>query len=290
MFTWLYLVYGVVAGVAIWPISKWGLKQDGSESILGFWNTFAMMIISFIVLYFNDVNFIVPKLMIASFLMSIAYAIGFLIIIMYCLKIGPSGLTITINNSAMIFGIIFSFIYLKPEVPGILIMIGIIGVLVSIALMGISTEEDTSKQFNYPRWYKLVIIGGLFSGMSFMTQSYVAYTYPGILNTLLFCFWAHLLSSIILLIISFVKKTNIFRKREMIAGLSNSFFNLSGAPVNFLAIGIYGSAVTFPVVICIPIVVMLILGRFIYAENLKKHSYIGAIVAVLSILLITISE
>jgi drug/metabolite transporter (DMT)-like permease len=225
--------------------------------------------------------------MMAGFVSSIAYAIGFLIIIMHCLKIGPSGLTITINNSAMIFGIIYSFVYLKPEVPSILVIIGIIGVLVSIALMGISKETDATKQFNYSRWYKLVIIGGLFSGISFMTQSYIAYTHIGTLKTMLFVFWGNVFSSTILFIVSFVRKSNIFSKREMRAGLANSFFNLSNIAPVFLAMGIYGSAVTFPIIVCIPIIVMLLIGRFIYGEKLIKTSYIGAIVAIISILLIT---
>jgi drug/metabolite transporter (DMT)-like permease len=291
MFTWLYLVYGVLVNVAIWPINKWGLKQNGVESVLGFWNVFAMLIISFIVLCVYDVNFFMtPKLMMAGFVSSIVYSIGFLIIIMHCLKIGPSGLTMTVNNSAMIFGIIYSFVYLKPETPGILVMIGIIGVLISIVFIGISKETDTTKQFNYSKWYKLVIAGGLFSGISFMTQSYVSYIHPGPLNTMLFIFWANLLSSIILFTISFVRKSKMFSKREMRAGLSTSICNLSGNIPIFLAIGIYGSAITFPIVICIPIVIMLFIGRFIYNEKLSKTSYTGAIMAVISILLITISS
>ena len=290
MFTWLYLVYGVLTGVAIWPISKWGLKENGSESVLGFWNTFVMMIMSFIILNVYDVNFIVPGLMISGFVSSIAYSIGFLLIIMHCLKIGPSGLTITVNNSAMIFGIIYSFVYLRPEVPSILVIIGIIGVLVSIALMGISKEANAGKQFNYSKWYKLVIIGGLFSGLSFMTQSHVAYIYPGVLNTLVFAFWANLLSSIILFTVSIVRKSNLLSKREMRAGLSNSLINLSNNIITFLAIGIYGSAIAFPIGICIPIIVMLFIGRFIYNEKLIKTAYVGAIIAVISILVITINR
>jgi len=209
---------------------------------------------------------------------------------MHCLKIGPSGLTITINNSAMVFGIIYSFVYLKPEVPGILVFIGIAGVLVAIALMGISKDADINKQFNYSRWYKLVIIGGLFSAVSFMTQAHVAYTYPGAFNTIVYNFWAQSLSSIILLTISLVRKKSIFRKREMIAGCSNSFLNLGSGIVALLAIGIYGSAIAFPVIICVPVVVMIFIGRFVYGEKLQRNSYVGAIVAVVSIFLLAVTK
>ena len=76
----------------------------------------------------------------------------------------------------------------------------------------------------------------------------------------------------------------------MIAGISNSFLNLSGNVIGFLALGIYGSAIGFPIAICIPIIVMLIVGRFVYGERLAKSSYVGAIVAVISILLITLNQ
>lgn len=287
---WLCLVLGVIAGVSIWPINKWGLKQNGVESVLGLWNTLGMSIMAFIILYVNNIDFLVPGLILAGCVMSIAYSIGFLIIIMHCLKIGPSGLTITINNSAMVFGIIYSYVYIKSEVPGILVFIGIAGVLAAIAFMGISKEADINKQFNYSRWYKLVIIGGLFSAVSFMTQSHVAYNYYGALNTIIFSFWAQSLSSIILLIVSLVRKNSIFRKREMIAGCSNAFFNLGSGVVCFLAIGIYGSAIVFPVIVCVPIIVMLFIGHFVYGEKLQKTSYVGSIVAVISIFLLAINN
>jgi len=285
---WLYLVLGVIGQISIWPISKWGLKQNGVESVLGFWNTLGMSIIACIILYVSDIDFLVPDLIVAGCIMSIVYSIGFLIIIMHCLKIGPSGLTITINNSAMVFGIIYSYVYLRPEVPGILVFIGIAGVLFAIALIGISKETDINKQFNYPRWYKLVIIGGLFSAVSFMTQAHVAYTYPGVLNTIIYNFWAQSLSSMILLTISLVRKNSIFRKREMMAGCSNAFLNLGSGVVGFLAIGIYGSAIVFPVTVCVPIIVMIFIGRFVYGEKLQKTSYVGAIVAIVSIFLLAI--
>ena len=46
---------------------------------------------------------------------SVAYSVGFYILIMRCLKTGPAGPTITVNNSAMICGVLFGIFFLEPS-------------------------------------------------------------------------------------------------------------------------------------------------------------------------------
>jgi drug/metabolite transporter (DMT)-like permease len=196
----------------------------------------------------------------------------------------------TINNSAMIFAIIYSVTVLNPHVPGLLVIAGIAGVLLSISLIGMSDRSGPKAGFDYSKWFKYVTIGCLFSGVSYSNQAYMAYVHPGIANTMIFMFWANLVSSIILILVSWHKRTSMFKKKEMIAGTANSFFNLLGIIFTFNAIKIYGSEITFPIIVCVPIVIMLFAGRFIYKEKFTAFSLSGAVVAVISILMLSLGS
>ena len=288
MVNWLYLLIGVITSVALWPVSKWGLQKEGSERALGFWNTWCITIISFIILLFEGSTLFVAPIFYSGVLTGTVYAVGFLMIIMYCLKIGPAGLTMTINNASMVVAILYSIIFLKPHIPSSLVIAGIIGVLVSITLIGLSNDGSSTAEYDYKKWFKLVIIGASFSGIAFANQAYMGYCNPGLANTMIFMFWANLASSIILLAISIYKKQSVFRKREMIAGSINGFFNLITISFTFIAIGIYGSEITFPIVICVPIVIMLFYGRIVYKEKFTTLSLTGSIIAVLSIFLLSL--
>jgi drug/metabolite transporter (DMT)-like permease len=290
MVNWLYLFFGVITAVAIWPISKWALQNNGDEKAVGFWNTSVISLVSLVSLIYMKANLFVEPVFYSAAITGVSYAVGFLIIMMYCLKIGPSGLTMTINNSSMIFAILYSIIVLNPHIPGLMVIIGIAGVLLSITLIGIADRSGSKAGYDYKKWFKYVIIGGLFSGVSFSNQAYMAYVHPGIENTLIFMFWANLVSSIILVIVSLYKKTSLFKKKEMIAGTSNSFFNLLGIIFTFNAIRIYGSELTFPVIVCLPIIIMLFVGRFIYNERFTAYSFSGAVAAVISILMLSVGS
>lgn len=285
---WLYLLFGVISSVAIWPISKWCMENNGDEKALGFWNTLIVAIGSFIILIVMNIDFFVLPIIISASIVSIAYSIGFLIIMMYCLKIGPSGLTMTINNSAMIFGILYSITFLKPHIPGVLVIIGIIGVISAITIIGFAKNNHNKKHYDYSKWYKLVVIGGIFSGISFSNQAYMGYAHPGVMNTVIFLFWANILSALIIFAIAAYKGKTVLKKKEFAAGVGNAFFNFTGLICTLASISIFGSELTFPITICLPIVIMLFAGRYLYGEKFDKLSLSGAAVAVISILLITL--
>ena len=290
MINWLYLFFGVITAVAIWPISKWAFKNNGDEKAVGFWNTTVITIVCLAAMIYMKADFFIAPIFYSAAITGTSYAVGFLIIMMYCLKIGPSGLTMTINNSAMIFAIIYSVTILNPHVPGLMVIIGIVGVLLSITLIGMSDRSSSKVGFDYSKWFKYVVIGCLFSGVSFSNQAYMAYVHPGMANTMIFMFWANLVSSIILIGVAIYKKSSLFKKKEMMAGTANSFFNLLGIIFTFNAIRIYGSEITFPVIVCVPIVIMLFVGRFIYKEKFTAYSLSGAVAAVVSILLLSLGS
>jgi hypothetical protein len=51
----------------------------------------------------------------AGALLAVAYSIGFWVLIMQCLKIGPAGPTVTVNNMAMVCGVLYGVLWLHPH-------------------------------------------------------------------------------------------------------------------------------------------------------------------------------
>ena len=114
-----------------------------------------------------------PEVWIAAAL-GVAYAVGFCMPIMHCLKIGPPGRLVTINNLAMVCGVPYDVMYLRPTgMPGWRVIVGAIGIsarwcssawaAASCSLMGRPC---------YRAWLPMVLVK-VFSGLSFVTQTWL---------------------------------------------------------------------------------------------------------------------
>jgi len=111
---WLLLILAVIGSTILWPVGRWGLQGDGRATVMGFWISLTMGTVSLIG-WLTRGGLHVPRgVCMAAALLGIAYAIGFCMLIMQCLKIGPAGPTVTINNLAMVCGVLYDVMYLRP--------------------------------------------------------------------------------------------------------------------------------------------------------------------------------
>jgi drug/metabolite transporter (DMT)-like permease len=287
----IYLVLAIVSAVGIWIIGRRVMHVDGDPKVQGFWVSIVGLILSFLILLVRGKSFFIQPIMISGFITSISSAIGFLWIIMYCLKIGPSGLTLTVNNSMLVLGVLYGILFLNPHVPHIMVIAGIIGTVSGLILIGISASKDsTGPRSISPKWIKLVMAGSLLSGVSFINQAYIGMCHPGIDASLVYLFWTSIFTASILFVLVKISSAGILQKKETLSGLSIGILADISLLFTILSINHIGPEIVFPVVVASPMVIMLLVGHFIYGEKLKTIPLIGAVIVIISVILLSIYQ
>jgi drug/metabolite transporter (DMT)-like permease len=290
MINYILIILSITGSVSSWIVAKWALKKDGEAKVMGFWAGVSGTIMAAIVLLYFDHPFYKLEIFRSGVIVGFSYAIGYLWIIMYCLKIGPAGPTTTVNNSAMIFGVLYSIVFVNQAVPGFMISAGIIGSIVSLVIIGISGSNGSSKIPINPKWVKLVMVGGILSGVSFVNQAYIGINFPGVDNILIFVFWANLFASIVLAGLIVYSKFRFYKKQEFIGGNIVGILSSLCVLINLYVMKFFQPEVVMPLTIVTPMIVMFFIGRFYYKEKFNKYIWLGSILAIISITLLTIGR
>jgi drug/metabolite transporter (DMT)-like permease len=280
----------ILSAVLVWVLARWAMQGDGIAIIMGFWISLTGAFLSGLIIIINQYQFLIWPILRSGLIVGFSYSIGYCAIIMYCLKIGPAGPTVIVNNSAMVFGILFNVFWLNPHIPNSMIIIGVIGTFLSIFIIGLSKSQNNHSNVINPKWTRLVMIGGALSGISFVNQTYIGISYPDFKSSILFIFWAFAISTIILSILILSKKDNIWRSREIYAGIGIGMSSTVGLFLTLKLIPIFGSEVVFPVTVVTPMVIMMMIGHLMYKEHLTSGAWFGSILAVFSVTLLAIGS
>jgi drug/metabolite transporter (DMT)-like permease len=284
--SWLLLLLLLAMGISIWPVGRWG-TGGGSAAAMGFWISLTTGLASALVLAGRGLPPAWMGLLVPGLLMGFAYAVGFCLLIMHALKIGPAGPTVTINNVALVAGVLYNWFWLRPQRPTAALLAGIIGVCGALLLIGLNRSGVRGDgRAMSRRWALLVIPGGLLSALSFMMQTYAGIRHPGAESGLVFATIVFLFSAVILLPVVLREERKTWSWRPVMAGVVIGVVNATGTPIGMTIMGSVGPEVFFPVTVAMPIIVMLIVGHFFYAERLDRRTTAGCVLAAASVALL----
>jgi drug/metabolite transporter (DMT)-like permease len=275
----------VCAGTLVWPVGRWAMQKDGKSEVFGFWISVAAAFSTGIILLVMRKPFFVPGVWVAGLWMGIAYSIGFCVLIMGALKVGPTSLTVTLNNMAMLFGVVYGTVWINRSIPGIPVVAGVIGVCLSLVMIGVSTSQKgaVTTVINR-RWLAMVIPGSAFSGMSFITQTHVGMFYPR--YSALFVFSGFTISALILLIFVLSRKGKLYRPPEFKAGILIGSTTSLVVSLMLVLIHLIGAEIVLPVTVALPIIIMLLIGHYVYHERLSRYAVTGCIIGAISVALL----
>jgi drug/metabolite transporter (DMT)-like permease len=222
---------------------------------------------------------------VAGAVMGAAFAIGFCSLIMHCLKIGPAGPTVTINNMAMVCGVLYGLLSLQRRTPNMWVIMGIAGTCIALALIGMGRAQEEANVHRVNRqWLRLVLLGGAFSGLSFMAQTHAGMHYPD--HKFLFATVAFSVSALILAS-TVLARGEQSHQRERRGGICIGVLQGSAMPATLASINHIGPEVVLPVITTAPMVIMLIVGHFVYREHLEQSQWVGCVIGALSVVLLT---
>jgi len=283
MADFLLLAFLIMITAAIWPVGRWGTKGDGSGAVMGFWTSLTAGLGGLAFVMVRRVPVQLPEVLAAGSLMGVAYAAGFCIVMMHCLKTGPAGPTATVNSVTMVSGVLYNWLWLSPQRPTPLLTAGVAGVCASLGLIGMSKSYGAGKTVRItPAWLRLLMLGGAFAALSYAAQTHNAMRHPGADNGVLFVTAAFVTSALILL--PLMLRSRGFRRRpELIAGIAIGVVNLTAIPIRMAIMPRLGPEVVLPVAIATPIVLVLLIGRIFYGERLNGRALAGCAIAVAAI-------
>jgi drug/metabolite transporter (DMT)-like permease len=280
---WLLLVLIVLIATAIWPLGRWAMRDTGDPEVVGFWASLTIALLCATgTVATGDWRGAPAGVWLAAAAMSVAYAIGFWICIMRALQIGPAGPTATINNMAMVAGVLYGVLILTPGRATAWTWAGLAGVGTALLTLGFGTPAaDGVSRRTGTRWVQLVAAGGAFSCLSFVIQAHVGTLYPA--HKYVFGVVGFGLSALLLLP-AMLRRPERFRFRhERLGGIVLGAVNAATLPLTLLTIRQLGAEVVFPVTVATPILLVLVIGRVFYQEHLSTAAWTACILGALAV-------
>lgn len=277
----IYLIFAIISSALVSIIMRYSEKYiDNNISMLSI-NYLMCLILAGIYMGFHHLYIPLHGMnqsIILGIINGILYLSGFILLQRNINKNG-----IILSSLFMKLGILIPMlvsIFIFKELPSIIQLTGFIIAIISIIFMNIKKEE-TNINFKFDLLL-LLIINGITDTMSKI--------FDEVGNTLLseqFLFYTFLFAFILCIVLTFIKKQN-FYKNEVIYGL------LIGIPNYYSARFLLESLQSVPAVIVYPtysvgaIIVVTIVGIFIFKETLYKYQKISMIGILITLILLNI--
>ena len=278
----------VILTTIMWPITRWAVRRGARTHCLGMCISAIGMVVGIISALLKGEDIFVIKSMLFGSVMGVAYSVGFCLIIFYCLKIGPSGPTVAMNNLGLLGPVFVSLIWFsKGKSPSTIVISGIAVTLSSLILM-VWSRSDSKKDTKNPisgRWVIWVFAGWAFSCLSLTCQFLASQYEPD--HPYAFLISAFAVSFVILVIVSLLKGNISPRREEIIAGAYTGCVSGISMPIIFFLLNQMHAAIVYPVTVASPIVLVMLIGRYFLKESVNKVGWIASILAVFGIILIT---
>lgn len=283
---WLLLVPIVIASTAIWPVGRWALRDDGDPAVVGFWVSLTVATVCALATALGEDWGGAPAgVWLAGGAMAVAYALGFWVCTMRALQIGPAGPTVTVNNMAMVAGVLYSMLVLAPGRGTAWTMAGLVGVCAALLLLGLGRgAQEGAQRAAGARWARLIALGGALSCVSFVAQTHAGTLYPG--HKYLYGAVGFGASALLLLPTMLRRRARFGVRRERVGGLVLGLVNAAILPLSLTAIRVVGAEVALPVNVATPVLLMLLIGRVFYRERLSLATWLACVVGGASIALL----
>jgi drug/metabolite transporter (DMT)-like permease len=207
------LTVAVLGATFIWPVNRWVMHHQGRAPVYSFWTSVTAAITSAMLALLTGQSFDQPVVWTVGAIIGLAYALGYCLIVMYCLKIGPTAPTVAINNMGLVWPIVVSAFWPKQRSFNGITILGLILVCFSLILWGQQTPKVSI------RWARWAFFAWILAGIS-MTGQFIGNVYASDSPFVLTCIYTAT-AAIILALPALCEVKKRFEIREMVAGVVN---------------------------------------------------------------------
>ncbi len=288
----LLMIVTVICATCVWPVGRWVARNEGRSVHFGFWTVLFGTLISGVLCLVLHQSIFQPLLWKIAAVVSVAYVVGYFLIILYCLRIGPVGPTTVMNNmGGLIWPVVVSIFVLKLHPVSARIYLGLALVVASLIGFGFSSpgkKDQPAQNVITLRWMIWAFFGWLFAGVSMTGQMLGAHYIPQGSFAVIFSFAA--LSIVLLAPLTLRSGVHNLSRKEAIPGLVNGVLLAGTGGTTQLALHYLPAELVFPFTVAGPIVLVLILGRFFYHERLSRIAFFACLLSITGLLLLTLGQ
>ncbi|MCE9616030.1 MAG: EamA family transporter [Lentisphaerae bacterium] len=277
----------VLNSTALWPLNRWAMMRDARTECLGMVLTATLAIGAAAVSFAMGKPLLVGPALLWGAVAGIAYAVGFILIIFYCLKIGPVGPTVTINNMGLLGPVVLDLVlYSGGKAIAPLTWVGLLATFLALVLMGWGHQAQAGVAPVTRRWALWVVVGWGFSALSMGSQFLSSHYAPE--APFAFVVSMSVVAFVILSAVSAAKGHRHLRREEVIAGGVTGLMMVFGIPVTLILLTRLSAAVVFPVTVAGPAVLMLLIGHALLKERLSPMGWTASVLGVAGLVLLSL--
>ena len=286
-----FIAIAVIGATVIWPVNRWVMYNHGRPQVYGFWASLTGAIVSLSIALAKNQSILQPKVWAVGAVIGFAFAIGYCVIILHCMQIGPFGPTVAMNNMGIVWPVVLGALWLKPHPINELFIIALIMVGLSLFFFGLSHSGSSNIRQTRgvsARWIWLAFLGWIFSGIS-MTGQLVASIYtPDSYFAILFAF--EFTATLILATLVLRPGRAWFNRKELMGGIINGTLTVIIGSATLIALKYAAPELVFPLTVAGPMILVLVLGRLLYREHLNIFSWAACLVGVLGLIGLSLGQ
>lgn len=283
---WLTII--VLFATAMWPLNRWAMRSGARPEMIGICVSAVATALASLIAWASGQVLLSPAGLLLGGVAGVAYAVGFIMIIFYCLKIGPAGPTVTVNNLGLLGPVVVSLLCFSGSGQSSLIVF--IGGGVTILALGLVAWNRSNDQGTTPitaRWARWVLVGWAFSVVS-MTMQFLSSQYAPA-APYAYVTGSYAVAFIVLGVVALVKRNGALRPEEWLAGIGTGIMVGIFLPVTLLLLTRMAAAIVFPVTVAGPVVLMLLIGHFLLHERLNPAGWAASLLGLCGLILLSMA-
>lgn len=299
---WVLISLVVLSSTLLWPVNRWATRSGARPEAMGIVGSLVGIPLAILLGLALGSPLLAHRALLIGAVGGVAYAVGFVLIIFFCLRIGPTGPTVTLNNMGLVWPVLIGLLWFAPAAPAAVQWFGFGCTLLALALTGANRSRDEAVTPITARWAGWALVGWVFAGISMSCQYLDSQLAP---NTP----YAYLLASftvalVICLGISIVKRivtvhegetqqrNSLPTHVEALAGVSVGAINVFSITLTILLLGPLhvSPAIVMPVTVAGPVILMLLIGHVILKERLNSLGWTASALGLAGVVCLSLSR
>jgi drug/metabolite transporter (DMT)-like permease len=285
------LAAGVIGATGFWIVNRWAERSGARTEAYRFWLLLFSTLFSGPLAYHFGQSLQGSLLWTCGSIVGLAFSAS-LALMMFGLKMGPSGPVVASNNMGLLWPVLISVLWLNPGRPTAALITGIVLVCAALLILSFSPVEKDEQQegsadharLSAGKWAATLFLLWILAGISMGTQSIAATMAPGL--PLAFSFVLNLVALCTVLPFFLLRQPLQIRRCELLPGIVQGVLQVSTMACVFLAIPRIGAEIVFPFVVASPIILMLFVGHFVFHERITRPALAGCVLGTLGLVLL----
>lgn len=286
----LIIIAGIAGATSFWVLNRWTVSHDGRPGFYSFWLLSVSAVIAGSLAAGFGPGLLNPDVWLFGAIIGLCYA-ACLKLMLFCLQRGPSGPVVAVNNMGLVWAVAAAFLFPHPTRPPLMTVLGVLSVCGALILLGLAQKSarnvaggNSTAGSLAPAMLLLWVVAGL----SMMFQAIAGRRLPD--SPLALVFVINLVACVAVLPMCVRASRPIVRRNEVIPGIITGMVQVVTGVAVFVGIARLGAQIVFPYIIATPIIIMLMVGHFVYKDRLARLAWAGCLLGALGLVLLALTE